>query len=102
MMRSTSSPASVPASFVACRCESSKYAGTVMIACVTSSPSEVSQNSLISRRMNEEISCGECILSPIWTYASPLGASTIPYGTMVRARCTSGVLNLRPIKRFTA
>jgi len=67
MMRSTSSPASVPESFVAWRCESSKYAGTVMIAWVTSSPREASQNSLISRRMNDEISCGECIFSPICT-----------------------------------
>ena len=33
-MRSTSSPAMRPASRVACRCESSKYAGTVMTAFV--------------------------------------------------------------------
>ena len=36
MMRSTSRPAMRPASFVAWRCASSKYAGTVMTACVTS------------------------------------------------------------------
>ncbi len=38
MMRSTSSPAISPASVVAWRCASSKYAGTVMTAWVTGSP----------------------------------------------------------------
>ena len=38
MMRFTSSPAMVPASLVAWRCASSKYAGTVTTASVTSSP----------------------------------------------------------------
>ena len=38
MMRSTSSPAILPASLVACRWLSLKYAGTVMTACVTFSP----------------------------------------------------------------
>ncbi len=38
MMRSTSRPAILPASFVAWRWESLKYAGTVMTACVTFSP----------------------------------------------------------------
>ena len=39
MMRSTSSPAIRPASFVAFRWLSSKYAGTVITACVTEEPS---------------------------------------------------------------
>ena len=38
MIRLTSRPAILPASLVACRCESLKYAGTVMTASVTSSP----------------------------------------------------------------
>ena len=38
MMRFTSSPAMRPASLVAWRCESLKYAGTVITASVTSSP----------------------------------------------------------------
>ena len=37
-MRSTSRPAILPASLVACRCESLKYAGTVMTALVTGWP----------------------------------------------------------------
>ena len=38
MIRSTSSPAILPASFVACLCASLKYAGTVITAFVTVSP----------------------------------------------------------------
>ena len=38
MMRRTSSPAILPASFVACRCASLKYAGTVTTALVTEYP----------------------------------------------------------------
>ena len=38
MMRSTSTPAIRPASFVAWRCASLKYAGTVITALVTRSP----------------------------------------------------------------
>ena len=38
MIRLTSRPAMRPASLVACRCESLKYAGTVITASVTSSP----------------------------------------------------------------
>ena len=41
MMRLTSRPAILPASLVAWRCESSKYAGTVMTASVTGSPRTV-------------------------------------------------------------
>jgi len=38
MMRSTFSPAICPASLVACRCASLKYAGTVITASVIFSP----------------------------------------------------------------
>ncbi|VVD00527.1 unnamed protein product [Leptidea sinapis] len=37
-MRSTFKPAMAPASFVACRCESLKYAGTVITASLTLEP----------------------------------------------------------------
>ena len=42
MIRSTSRPAICPASLVAWRCASSKYAGTVITACVTVSPRNAS------------------------------------------------------------
>ena len=38
IIRKTSKPAIFPASFVAWRCESLKYAGTVITACLTVSP----------------------------------------------------------------
>jgi hypothetical protein len=46
------------------------------------------------------ISCGEYSLPPMTTRQSPLGAASTLYGTILSARCTSGSLNLRPIKRF--
>src|SRR6266850_1905727 len=47
MMRITSRPAILPASLVACRWASLKYAGTVITACVTFSPRYASAASLI-------------------------------------------------------
>ncbi len=38
IIRFTSNPAILPASFVACLCASLKYAGTVITACVTVAP----------------------------------------------------------------
>ena len=57
MMRSTSSPAIDPASLVAVRCASSKYAGTVMTAWVTVSPRYDSASLFSLPRMRAEISC---------------------------------------------
>ena len=48
-----------PASFVAWRCESLKYAGTVITACVTFSPRYASASAFIFCRIIEEISGGE-------------------------------------------
>ena len=58
MMRKTSSPAIAPAFFVACLCESLKYAGTVMTADVTFSPRYFSASSLSLRKTIAEISSG--------------------------------------------
>ena len=97
-MRSTSSPAICPASLVACRCESLKYAGTVMTACVTFSPRCCSAASLIFCRIIAEISGGEYGLPSIDTRASPLGVSTTWYGTIFCSSVTSPYL--RPMKRL--
>ncbi len=59
MIRSTSSPAIRPASFVACRWLSLKYAGTVITACVIVSPRNASASAFIFCRIIEEISGGE-------------------------------------------
>ncbi len=56
MMRSTSRPAIAPASLVAVRWASSKYAGTVMTAWVTVSPRYDSASLLSFPRMRAEIS----------------------------------------------
>ena len=66
-----------PASRVAWRCASSKYAGTVMIASVISSPRASSENSLISWRMNAEISSGLYSRPRARIFTSPLTARTI-------------------------
>jgi len=48
-----------PASLVACRWLSLKYAGTVMTACVIVSPKNASASAFIFWRIMEEISGGE-------------------------------------------
>ena len=58
-MRTTSRPAIWPASRVAWRCASSKYAGTVMMARVTGSPSASSATFRTARSTWDAISCGE-------------------------------------------
>src|SRR5215212_1390449 len=102
MMRSTSRPAILPASRVACRCESLKYAGTVMMASVTSSPRKSSANDLISISTNAEISSGEYSLSRTRTFTSPLFAATMLYGSTFFAWPTSSDSNLRPMRRLMA
>ena len=57
-MRSTSSPAICPASLVAVRCASSKYAGTVITAWVTVSPRYASASRFNFMRVRALISCG--------------------------------------------
>src|ERR1700722_6545633 len=56
MMRSTSRPAIDPASLVAVRCASSKYAGTVMTAWLTVSPRYASASLFSLPKMRAEIS----------------------------------------------
>ena len=97
-MRLTSSPAILPASLVAWRWESLKYAGTVMTASVTFSPRCCSAASFIFWRIMAEISGGEYCLPMISTRASPLGASTTLYGTILASSLTSE--NLRPMNRL--
>ena len=76
MMRLTSRPAILPASRVACRWASLKYAGTVMTASVTVSPRNASASALSFCRIIALISGGEYSLSPTLTRASPLAPRT--------------------------
>jgi len=55
MMRSTFRPAICPASLVACRCASLKYAGTVITASVTVPPRWASASRFSFCKMNAEI-----------------------------------------------
>ncbi len=92
-----------PASLVAWRWLSLKYAGTVMTASVTFSPRKSSAVFFIFSSTLAEISCG-AILRPslVCTQASPLSWARMPYGTWAMSFCTSPSVNLRPIRRFTA
>ena len=92
-----------PASLVAWRWLSLKYAGTVITASVTVSPRKASAVFFIFSRTLAEISCG-AILRPsaVATQASPLSCWTMAYGTRSMSFCTSASVNLRPIRRFTA
>ncbi len=92
----------MPASRVAWRCESLKYAGTVMIASVISSPRKSSAKALISISTKAEISSGENSRSRILTFTSPLFAATMLYGRTFLAWPTSSESNLRPISRLMA
>ena len=66
MMRRTLRPAMVPASLVAWRCESLKYAGQVMTASFTGAPMYASAVSFILVRTMEDTSSGvNCLTSPL-------------------------------------
>jgi len=58
MIRATSSPAMVAAARVACRWASSKYAGTVMTAFLTVSPSAASARCFTFFNISADNSCG--------------------------------------------
>ena len=92
-----------PASLVAWRWESLKYAGTVITASVTDSPRNASAVFFIFSSTCAEISCA-AILRPslVSTQASPLSCWRIAYGTRPRSFWTSASVNLRPIRRLTA
>ena len=102
MMRRTLRPAISPAALVALRCESLKYAGTVITASVIDWPSLASASAFNLPSTIAEISCGLKVrFSPatsIWMCASPLEAGTSLYGTFLSASESSE--NLRPINRF--
>src|SRR3989449_3092517 len=68
--RWTSRPAIFPASLVACRWLSLKYAGTVITACVTLSLRNASASVLIFRRIIALISCGVYVFPSIVTLKS--------------------------------
>jgi hypothetical protein len=70
MMRSTLRPAMVPASLVAWRWASLKYAGTVMTASVTGSPRYASASRFSLPSTRALISCGVYFLSSIATLQS--------------------------------
>src|SRR5690606_3898472 len=84
MMRSTLRPAISPASFVAWRSASLKYAGTVMTASVTVSPRYASASRFSFCRMRAEISCGVYFLPstsnfqsvPMWRLTEAIVLST--------------------------
>ena len=76
MMRLTSRPAILPASLVAWRWSSLKYAGTVITAESTASPRYASASALSFCRIIAEISGGEYCLPLASTRASPFGPAT--------------------------
>ena len=96
--RSTVRPAIWPASLVAWRCESLKYAGTVMTARVTFSPRYASAASLSLPRIIAEISGGDQSLPPAFTRQSPFDASTTVNGTIFISSVTSEYF--RPMNRL--
>src|SRR5262249_46117998 len=98
MIRSTSRPATRPASLVACRWLSLKYAGTVMTAWLTFSPRYASAASFSLRRIMAEISGGEYCLPRTSIRASPLAALTTLYGTSLISWRTSSWR--RPMNRL--
>mmetsp|Transcript_3693 Transcript_3693/g.9155 ORF Transcript_3693/g.9155 Transcript_3693/m.9155 type:complete len:324 (+) Transcript_3693:217-1188(+) len=105
MMRSTVRPAIWPASLVAWRCASLKYAGTVTTACWTSSPRKPSAMERIFWSTIAEISSGAKVLASPFTVTCTKGLpclSTIWYGTSFLSACTVLSLKLRPMRRLTS
>src|SRR3954453_11088318 len=99
MMRLTSSPATLPASLVAWRWSSLKYAGTVITAPSTLSPRYASASVFSFCRIIALTSGGEYSLPPAFTRASPFWPRTTLNGTIVSSSLTSA--SLRPMKRLT-
>mmetsp|Transcript_5554 Transcript_5554/g.14115 ORF Transcript_5554/g.14115 Transcript_5554/m.14115 type:complete len:548 (-) Transcript_5554:148-1791(-) len=101
MMRSTSIPAILPASLVACRWLSLKYAGTVMTALSTFSPRNFPASSQSLRSTCAEISSAanslSMLLHLILTF--PFASRTTSYGTCVHSEVTSSMR--LPMNRLT-
>src|SRR6202451_3924992 len=85
-MRFTSRPAILPASLVAVRCASLKYAGTVITASVTFSPRKSSAASLSFCRIMAEISGGGYSLPLAYLAHQTLAALGDPDDRRSRAR----------------
>ena len=88
----------MPASLVAWRCASLKYAGTVMTACVTGWPRYASAATFSFCRIIAEISGGVYVLPPASTCTSSFLPAEILYGTSFCSLETS--LMRRPMKRL--
>jgi len=91
-----------PASFVACRCVSSKYAGTVMTASVIFSPRNASASAFSFCRIIAETSCGENA-SPDASFTltpSLFPSFSTAYGTRPFVLATSASSNRRPMNRL--
>mmetsp|Transcript_71125 Transcript_71125/g.160920 ORF Transcript_71125/g.160920 Transcript_71125/m.160920 type:complete len:300 (-) Transcript_71125:279-1178(-) len=106
MMRKTSKPAMEPASLVAWRWLSLKYAGTVMTALLMSSPTNDSAISFILISTMLDISSGVNSLLSSSKETLMCGFPPTP-GTIVNGHCSLSFLttsssNLRPIKRFAS
>ena len=101
-MRWTLSPAILPASFVAWRCASLKYAGTVTTASVIGSPTNSAAISFIFARTIAEISWGARRRSPSLIQASPFSEASTPNGDTRLKRRTSSESKRRPIRRLLA
>ncbi|GET90209.1 heat-shock protein hsp70, putative [Leishmania tarentolae] len=106
MIRSTSRPAIVPASFVAWRCESLKYAGTVTTAFFTCLPRYASAVSFIFSSTIELISSGVKVFSSP-RYCTAITGLSSPFvvtlnGQCFMSACTTESLNLRPIRRLAS
>ena len=89
MIRRTSSPAIFPASLVACRCASLKYAGTVITASVIFSPRNFAASATSLRSTSAEISSGAYRLSRTWNRTAPSGPSTTSNDTAWISLATS-------------
>src|SRR5215217_7853323 len=98
MIRLTSSPAILPASLVAWRWSSLKYAGTVITALSTLSPRSASASAFSFWRIIALISGGAYSLPPALTRASPFGPGMTSNGTIFSSSLTSA--SLRPMKRL--
>ena len=106
IIRKIFKPAIAPASFVAWRCESLKYAGTVTTASFTDLPRNASPISFIFVRIIEDTSSAEnCLVSPLWD-TSIIGLSflsgVILYDNSSLSFFTCSSEYFRPIKRFAS
>ncbi len=88
-MRFTSSPAMRPASLVAWRWASLKYAGTVMTASVTRSPRNFEASSDSLRSTSAEISSGAYSRSRTLNRTASSGPGTTSNDTAVTSLATS-------------